>query len=63
MIYIVHSVSVFMDHFAAVNLLCLEQGNCSLQEHLEEFLDLAHLTTFLDERLCTFLHAALNTTT
>ncbi|ROL54904.1 hypothetical protein DPX16_12773 [Anabarilius grahami] len=31
--------------------------------HLEEFLDLAHQTTFPDDCLCTFLHIGLNTTT
>lgn len=31
-----------------ITLLCREQGNRSLEEHLEEFLSLAHLTTFPD---------------
>lgn len=52
-----------MNHFAAVTLLCLEQGNHSLKEHLEEFLSLAHQTTFPDVCLSTVLHTSLNTAT
>ncbi|ROL55365.1 Asc-type amino acid transporter 1 [Anabarilius grahami] len=40
-----------------------EEGDRSLEEHLEEFLDLADQTTFLDDCLCTFLCIGLNTTT
>lgn len=49
--------------FPAVKLLCLEQGERSLDQHLEAFLDLAHQTTFLDDCLCTFLRVGLNTAT
>lgn len=52
-----------MDHLATVTLLYLEQGNHSLEEHQEEFLGLAHLTTLPDDCLSMFLHAGLNTAT
>lgn len=52
-----------MDHFAAMHPLCLEQGNCSLEGHLEQFLILAHQTTFPHDCLSTFLHVGLNTAT
>lgn len=55
--------SLTMDHITTMTLLCLEQGNCSLKEHLEKFLGLNHLTTFLDDCLSMFLHAGLNTAT
>ncbi|XDV26120.1 hypothetical protein PO909_029904 [Leuciscus waleckii] len=49
--------------FPAVRLMCLEQEDRSLEEHLEEFLDLAHLTTFPDDCLCGFLLHGLNAVT
>ncbi|ROL52394.1 hypothetical protein DPX16_6623 [Anabarilius grahami] len=49
--------------FAPVHLMCLEQGDRSLEEHLTDFLDLVPLTTFPDDALCSFLFAGLNTTT
>lgn len=53
---------VIMD-IPAVRLLCLEQGNCFLEEHVEEFIDLTYQSTFPDNCLCSFLYASLNTTT
>jgi len=47
----------------AVKLLFLEQREWSLEEHLEEFLDLAHQTTFPDNCLSSFLLAGPNTAT
>ncbi|ROL46073.1 hypothetical protein DPX16_1980 [Anabarilius grahami] len=49
--------------YPAVTLMCLEQGEGSLERHLEKFLDLAHQTTFPDYCLCTFLYVGLNNTT
>lgn len=49
--------------FPAVMLLCLDQGDRSLEEHLEEFLDLEPQTTFPDDCLCTFLRLGLNNAT
>ncbi|ROJ25322.1 Sodium- and chloride-dependent betaine transporter [Anabarilius grahami] len=43
--------------------LCLEQRDGSLERHLEDYLNLAHLTTFPDDCLCSFLIAGLNTST
>lgn len=47
----------------AVRLLCLEQGKRSLEEQVEEFLNLTNLTSYLDNCLCSFLLAGLNTAT
>ncbi|XP_051719344.1 uncharacterized protein LOC127495919 [Ctenopharyngodon idella] len=44
-------------------LLCLEQKDCSLEEHLDNFLLLAPLTQYPDSSLCNFLFAGLNTAT
>ncbi|ROL53905.1 hypothetical protein DPX16_19591 [Anabarilius grahami] len=52
-----------MDHFIAAELLCLEQKDCSLEAHLEDFLCLVPATTFPDNCLCSFLYAGLNTAT
>lgn len=38
-------------------LLCLEQGNCSLEAHLTQFLNLAHQSNFPNNCVCTFLVA------
>ncbi len=40
--------------FPAVQLLCLEQKDHSLEDHTRDFLDLACLTHFLDRSLCFF---------
>lgn len=48
-----------MDHLAAMTL----HENRSPEEHLEEFLGLAHQTTFPDDCLYTFLRTGLDTTT
>lgn len=40
-----------MDNLSVL-LLCLEQGNRSLKEHVEDFLFLAHLTNYPDNCLC-----------
>ncbi len=47
----------------AVNLLCLEQKDRSLEDHKREFLDLALQTHYLDSCLCTFYYVGLNTST
>ncbi|ROL48361.1 hypothetical protein DPX16_20714 [Anabarilius grahami] len=52
-----------MDHFTAVELLCLEQKDRSLEANLENFLRLVPATTFPDNCLCSFLYAGLNTAT
>lgn len=44
-------------------LLCLEQGDRSLEQHLEDYIFLATLSNFPNECLCTFLYAGLNTPT
>lgn len=49
--------------FPTVHLLCLEQGEDTLEQHLEMFLNLAPLTTFLDDSLGLFLLTGLNTAT
>ncbi len=52
--------SFSMDCFTTVNLLCLEHGSCSLEDHVDEFLDLVHLTTFPDDYLNTTTCAQLS---
>ncbi|ROL46905.1 hypothetical protein DPX16_20557 [Anabarilius grahami] len=52
-----------MDSFLAVQLLCLEQKDHSLEAHLEDFIRLVPSTTFPDSCLCSFLYAGLNTAT
>lgn len=52
-----------MDHLEAVKLLCLEQKDYFLKKNLEEFLSLVPAASFLDDCLCSFLHASLNTVT
>lgn len=47
----------------AVRLGCLEQGNRSLKEFLEDFLDIGHQATFPEDYLCSFLLTGLNITT
>ncbi|ROL52887.1 hypothetical protein DPX16_8450 [Anabarilius grahami] len=47
----------------AVQLMWLEQGDRSLEIFLEDYLNLAHQTTFPDDCLCSFLLAGLNTST
>ncbi|ROI93597.1 hypothetical protein DPX16_5363 [Anabarilius grahami] len=49
--------------FAPVLQICLEQGTCSLEEHLMDYLFLALLTTFPIDALCSFLIARLNIST
>ncbi|ROL52220.1 hypothetical protein DPX16_8624 [Anabarilius grahami] len=44
-------------------LICLEQKDRSLEEHLNDFLFLATSTHFPDSSLCNFLFAGLNSTT
>lgn len=46
----------------AVHFLQQEQGNCSLEDHTRDFLDLsrAYLTHFPDHSLWVFLHTGLN---
>ncbi|ROL40712.1 hypothetical protein DPX16_9706 [Anabarilius grahami] len=44
-------------------LICLEQKDRSLEEHLNDFLFLATSTHFPESSLCNFLFAGLNTTT
>lgn len=56
------SVFVVMDSLSLF-LLCLEQGDRSLKEHLEEFLNLIYLSHFQDNYLCSFLLAGINTST
>lgn len=47
----------------ADHLLSLKHGNRSLEEHLEEFLNLAYQNTIIDNSLFLFLYDGLNTTT
>ncbi len=42
-------------------LLLLEQGERSLEDHTRLFLALAHTTSYLDDMLCSFYDASLNT--
>ncbi len=44
----------------AVQLLCLEQIDRSLEDHTRDFLDLVCLTHFLDHSLCVFYITSLS---
>ncbi|XP_016124666.1 uncharacterized protein [Sinocyclocheilus grahami] len=44
----------------AIQLLCLEQQDCSLEDHTRDFVDLACLTHFPDCSLCIFYHTSLS---
>ncbi len=46
--------------FPAVQLLCLEQMDRSLEDHTRDFLDLTCLTHFLNRSLCTFYITSLS---
>ncbi len=43
--------------------LLLKQEDRSLEDYTRDFLDLAHLTHYLDSCLCVFYYVGLNTTT
>ncbi|KAI2666632.1 APO protein 3, mitochondrial [Labeo rohita] len=47
----------------AVLILLLEQGDCSLEDHTEDFVFLANYTHYPDNCLYSFYFAGLNTTT
>ncbi len=40
--------------------LFLDQGDCSLKDHMRDFIELANLTTFLDYLLCIFYVVSLS---
>ncbi|KAL0194994.1 hypothetical protein M9458_008566 [Cirrhinus mrigala] len=46
----------------AVQIILLEQGNRSLEDHTRDFVHLVPLTHYPDSCLCTFYRAGLNTT-
>ncbi len=47
----------------AVLVLLLEQGDRSLEDHTEDFLFLSNYTDYIDNCLCSFYQAGLNTST
>ncbi|KAA0720500.1 hypothetical protein E1301_Tti016792 [Triplophysa tibetana] len=46
--------------FPTIKLICLEQGDLTLEDNTRDFLDLACLTNFPDRLICFYYHHGLS---